>query len=314
MTKTRAQFALVVAGAAVLLLLPAVSGNYTLRLATIMLMYGTLAMAWNFIGGFTGYPSFGLAAFFGLGAYAGAVVQSRGVPVVVAWIFAVLIGSMFAYALGLILLRLRGHAFAIATLVIAEVLRELTNGMTGLTGGGMGLNLPFFGWGPDALGRFFFYAMFALAAITLAATYAVAHSRLGFGLSCIKQNEDAADIVGIDTTRYKIIAFTLSGGFAAAAGGLYASWTGYIEPSDVYDILFSIKPILMVLLGGMGTVFGPMLGAVIFLVLDEVVWRNFLQLHTGILGFLIVVLILFLPAGVLSFDWRAFVKKKASAT
>lgn len=312
MTKT--QLAFVIIGAAVILAMPLIGSNYTLRLSTIMLMYATLAMAWNFIGGFAGYPSFGVAAFFGLGAYAGAVVQSRGIPVVLAWGFAVVIGSVFAYALGLILLRLRGHAFAIATLVIAEVLRELTNGMTSLTGGGMGLNLPFFGWGPDALGRFFFYAMFALAAITLVTTYMVAHSRLGFGLTCIKQNEDAADIVGVNTTRYKIIAFTLSGCFAAAAGALYASWTGYVEPADAYDVLFSIKPILMVLIGGMGTVFGPMLGAVVFLVLDEIVWRNFLQLHTGILGLLIVILILFLPAGVLSFDWRTLLKKKKAVT
>ena len=97
--------------------------------------------------------------------------------------------------------------------------------------------------------------------------------------------------------RYKIIAFTLSGAFAAAAGAIYASWIGYIEPTDVYDVLFSIKPIIMALLGGMGTVFGPVIGAVAFLALDEVVWRNFLQLHTGVLGFLIVVLILFLPVG-----------------
>jgi branched-chain amino acid transport system permease protein len=306
MTKTR--FAILVA-VAIILAFPAVSGNYGLRLATIMLMYATLAMAWNFIGGFAGYPSFGLAAFFGLGAYAGAVLQSRGVPLVLAWAFAVVVGSAFAWLLGAILLRLRGHAFAIATLVIAEVLRELTNGLTGLTGGGMGLNLPFFGWSPEALSQFFFYAMFALAAITMAATYLVANSRLGFGLACLRQNEDAANIVGINTTRYKIIAFTLSGGFAAAAGAIYASWMGYIEPSDVYDVLFSIKPILMVLLGGMGTVVGPLIGAVVFLVLDEVVWRNFLQLHTGVLGLLIVILILFLPAGVTSFDIRAVLKK-----
>jgi branched-chain amino acid transport system permease protein len=311
MTKT--QFALLIVGAAVILLLPAVSGNYTLRLATIMLMYATLAMAWNFIGGFAGYPSFGLAAFFGLGAYAAAVLQSRGIPVILAWGFAIAVGSAFALLLGAILLRLRGHAFAIATLVIAEVLREITNGLTDLTGGGMGLNLPFFGWSPEALSEFFFYAMLILAAITLITTYLVANSRLGFGLTCIRQNEDAANIVGINTTRYKIIAFTLSGGFAAAAGAVYASWTGYIEPSDAYDVLFSIKPILMVLLGGMGTVFGPLLGAVVFLVLDEIVWRNFLQLHTGILGLLIVILILFLPAGVLSFDPRAILKKARAA-
>ncbi|WJR76586.1 branched-chain amino acid ABC transporter permease [Bradyrhizobium sp. NP1] len=296
-----------------LLALPLLGNNYILRLATIASMYAVLTMAWNVVGGFAGYPLFGIAAFFGLGAYSGAVVQANGVPVALAWIFAVAVGTLFALVLGFVLLRLRGHAFAIATLVIAEVLRELTNGWTSLTGGGMGLNLPFFGWSPTALAVFFFYVMLALAMLTLATTYVIAHNRLGFALNCIRQNEDAANIVGIDTTRYKIIAFTLSGAFASAAGAIYASWTGYIEPSDVYDVLFSIKPIIMALLGGMGTVFGPVIGAVAFLVLDEIVWRNFLQLHTGVLGFLIVVLILFLPSGLSSFGIRDLWRKAAAA-
>jgi branched-chain amino acid transport system permease protein len=309
---TRLQLSLVLVATAILLAMPLVGGNYVLRLATIMLMYATLAMAWNFIGGFAGYPSFGLAAFFGLGAYAGGVVQSTGVSIALAWLAAVVVGTLFALVLGFILLRLRGSAFAIATLVVTEVLRELTNGWTGLTGGGMGLNLPFFGWSPAALSAFFFYAMLALTAVTFVTTFIVAHNRLGFGLTCIRQNEDAANIVGIDTVRYKIYAFTLSGGFAAAAGGIYASWIGYIEPGDVYDVLFSIKPIVMVLLGGMGTVFGPIFGAVAFLVLDEVVWRNFLELNTGILGLLIVILILYLPAGLASFDVRSLWRKAAT--
>src|SRR6185437_6896612 len=132
-------------------------------------------------------------------------------------------------------------------------------------------------------------------------------------LNCIRQNEDAANIVGIDTTRYKVIAFTLAGAFAAGAGAIYASWTAYIEPSDVYDVLFSIKPIIMALLGGMGTVVGPVIGAVAFLALDEFVWRNFLQLHTGVLGFLIVVLILFLPSGLSSVRLDRLWHKMASA-
>jgi branched-chain amino acid transport system permease protein len=313
---TRLQLSLLLLFTVALLAMPLAGGNYVLRLATIMLMYSTLAMAWNFLGGFAGYPSFGLAAFFGLGAYAGGIVQSSGYPIALAWLAAVAVGTLFAAALGAILLRLRGHAFAIATLVVTEVLREVTNGWTGLTGGGMGINLPFFGWSPSAMSMFFFYVMFALAAVTFITTFIVANNRLGFGLTCIRQNEDAANIVGIDTTRYKIYAFTLSGGFAAAAGGIYASWIGYIEPADVYDVLFSIKPILMVLLGGMGTVFGPIFGAVAFLVLDEVVWRNFLELNTGILGLLIVILILFLPAGLASFDprslWRSLWRKAAA--
>lgn len=310
---TRPQLLLFAIFVAILFALPLLGNNYVLRLATTALMYAVLTMAWNVIGGFAGYPMFGMAAFFGLGAYAGAVVQSSGYPVALAWLAAIVIGSAFAVVLGFILLRLRGHAFAIATLVIAEVLSELTNGWTSLTGGGMGLNLPFFGWSPTALAIFFFYTMLGLAAVTLATTYVVAHNRLGFALKCIRQNEDAANIVGVDTSRYKIIAFTLSGAFAAAAGAIYASWTGYIEPSDVYDVLFSIKPIIMALLGGMGTVFGPVIGAIAFLALDEFVWRNFLQLHTGVLGFLIVVLILFLPSGLSSVRLDRLWHKTASA-
>jgi len=309
----RPQLLLFVIIVAVLLALPLFGNNYVLRLATITLMYAVLTMAWNVVGGFAGYPLFGIAAFFGLGAYSGAIVQSSGFPVALAWIVAVAIGTVFAVVLGFILLRLRGHAFAIATLVIAEVLSELTNGWTSLTGGGMGLNLPFFGWSPTALAIFFFYVMFGLAAAALVMTWIVAHNRLGFALNCIRQNEDAANIVGIDTTRYKIFAFTLSGSFAAAAGAVYATWTGYIEPTDVYDVLFSIKPIIMALLGGMGTVFGPIIGAVAFLALDELVWRNFLQLHTGVLGFLIVVLILFLPSGLSAFSINNLWRKAASA-
>src|SRR5262249_47734469 len=208
---TRTQLLLLAVIIAVLLALPLFGNNYVLRLATTALMYAVLTMAWNVVGGFAGYPLFGIAAFFGLGAYSGAVLQSSGFPVALAWIVAVAVGTAFAVVLGFILLRLRGHAFAIATLVIAEVLRELTNGWTSLTGGGMGLNLPFFGWSPTALAVFFFYVMFGLAAVALATTWVVAHNRLGFALNCIRQNEDAANIVGIDTTRYKIIAFTLSG-------------------------------------------------------------------------------------------------------
>jgi branched-chain amino acid transport system permease protein len=310
---TRTQLLLFAAVIALLLAMPLLGNNYVLRLTTTALMYAVLTMAWNVVGGFAGYPLFGIAAFFGLGAYSGAVVQSSGYPVALAWIVAVIIGTAFAIVLGFILLRLRGHAFAIATLVVAEVLRELTNGWTSVTGGGMGLNLPFFGWSPTALAIFCFYMMLGLATIAFVTTWIVAHNRLGFALNCIRQNEDAANIVGIDTTRYKIIAFTISGALAAAAGAIYASWTGYIEPSDVYDVLFSIKPIIMALLGGMGTVVGPVIGAVAFLVLDEVVWRNFLQLHTGVLGFLIVVLILFLPSGLSSIGLTRFWRKAASA-
>ncbi len=291
-------------------LLPLSGDAYWLRLGTTMLMYGVLAMSWNFIGGMAGYPSFASAAFFGLGAYAGAVAQKFGVPALLAWGLAGAAALVFAALLGVALLRLRGHYFAIASLVVAEVLRELVNAATELTGGGMGLNLPI----PQmtsviAQANFFFYAMLALASITFMAMLLAMHSRLGFGLRCIQQNESAADMLGVNTTLYKVAAFMLSAVFAGAAGAIYASWVHYIEPPDVFDVLYSVKAIVMVLLGGAGSVFGPLFGAAIFLALEELVWRNYLQVHTGVLGLLIVLLVLFLPKGVFSLRWPWHGKK-----
>ncbi|MEI6721545.1 MAG: branched-chain amino acid ABC transporter permease, partial [Betaproteobacteria bacterium] len=220
------------------------------------------------------------------------------------WTFAGALCLLFAALLGLALLRLRGHYFAIASLVVAEVLRELVNSATDLTGGGMGLNLPVPSNATVASqSEFFFYAMLALTAITFAAMLWATHSKLGFGLRCIQQNESAADMLGVNTTQYKVAAFMLSGAFAGAAGAIYASWVHYIEPPDVFDVLYSVKAIVMVLLGGAGSVFGPLFGAAIFLSLEELVWRNYLQVHTGVLGLMIVLLVLFLPKGVFSLRW-----------
>ncbi len=293
-------------------LLPLSGEAYWLRLGTTVLMYGVLAMSWNFIGGMAGYPSFAVAAFFGLGAYTGAVAQTNGVPVGLAWAAAGLAALGFAALLGLALLRLRGHYFAIASLVVAEVLREIVNSMTDITGGGMGLNLPVPTMASvDAQARFFFYAMLLLAAATFVATLVTVNSKLGFGLRCIQQNESAADMLGVNTTFYKVSAFMLSGVFVGMAGAVYASWVYYIEPPDVFDVLFSVKAIVMVLLGGAGSVFGPLVGAAAFLSLEELVWRHYLELHTGVLGLMIVALVLFLPRGLLSLSQRLGRKGRA---
>lgn len=288
----------------VLAALPAVADNYVLRLGTTMLMYATLASSWNVIGGMAGYPSFATAAFFGLGAYTGAVLQGAGGPILLCWLAAGLAASSFAGLLGLVVLRLRGHYFAIGTLVVAEVLRELVNTADTLTGGGMGLNLPVPHLDVTLQAQLFYGAMLALAAMAALAAWAVARSRLGFGLRCIQQNEDAALMLGVNTTLYKTLAFMVSAVFVGVAGAIYASWVHYIEPPDVFDVLLSIKPVVMVLIGGVGTLFGPILGAVMFLLLEELVWRNFLTLNTAILGVIITLLVLFVPGGLLSLPAR----------
>jgi branched-chain amino acid transport system permease protein len=287
-----------------LIAVPLAGSNYVIRLATVMAMYAVLALSWNFIGGMAGYPSFATAAFFGLGAYASGILQGRGAPMLLAWALAALCAGLFAAALGVVLLRLRGHYFAIGSLVVAEVLRELTNSWTALTGGGMGLNLPILRIGVTRQAQLYYAAMVTLALLTLAVSVIVSRGRLGFGLRTIQQNEAAAAMVGLDTTRYKTAAFTLSALFVGGAGGIYASWVNYIEPADVYDVLLSVKPIVMALLGGVGTILGPVLGAVVFLALEELVWRRFLYIHAGLLGLIIVVLIYALPRGLLAFRRR----------
>jgi branched-chain amino acid transport system permease protein len=291
----------VVALLAVLLaMLPLAGNNYTLRVATTVCMYAVMAQSWNFIGGLAGYPSFATAAFFGLGAYVSAILLNNGAPMVMAWSCAGLAALLFAAFLGATILHLRGHYFAIASLVIAEMLREIVNTLPGFTGGGKGMNVPFLKMSVTAQAQFFFYAMLALATLTIAAAIVIHRSKLGFGLRCIQQNEDAADMLGVNAYAYKTAAFSLSAVFVGIAGAIYASWVAYIDPPDVFDILISVKPMVMVLLGGVGTIFGPAIGAVILLLFEEAVWRNFLTVHAAALGFIIVVLVLFLPNGLLA--------------
>ena len=295
------RFGVAVAVAVVLgvaIVLPAFLDNYYLRLGTTVLMYCVLAWSWNFIGGFIGYPSFGIAGFFGFGAYTGALLlSSKTIPFWLSPIAAMAACFAVAVVIGLPILRLRGHYFAVASLGLGEVFREVAMSWTGLTGGGMGVNLPpmkpLFG----TEGQTFYYAMLLLAMVTFGTTVLVARSRLGVAFRCIRQNEGAANMIGIDATRFKIIAFAFSSAFPGAAGALYASWVGYIDPSDVFDILNSVKAPVMVLLGGAGTVFGPAIGAVIYLVFEEIVTHYLLNFHAGMLGIIIVVLVLFMPHG-----------------
>jgi branched-chain amino acid transport system permease protein len=217
-----------------------------------------------------------------------------------AWGSAGLAAFLFAAFLGGAILHLRGHYFAIASLIIAEMLREIVNTLPDFTGGGKGLNLPFLRISVTTQAQFFFYAMLALAILCTGAAIVIHRSKLGFGLRCIQQNEDAASILGVNAYGYKTAAFCLSAVFVGVAGAIYASWVNYIDPPDVFDVLLAIKPMVMVLLGGLGTIFGPPLGAIILLSFEELVWRSFLTVHAAALGFIIVVLVLFLPNGILA--------------
>ncbi|MBJ3776609.1 branched-chain amino acid ABC transporter permease [Acuticoccus mangrovi] len=304
-----AKVLLFVAWIAVLAATPFFADNNIVRTAIMLAMYSVLAYSWNFIGGFTGYPSFATAAFFGLGCYAGAIVEHAGVPMALAWIAATVFVALFAAVLGAIVLRLRGHYFAIGSIAIVEVCRLVVSSWSSLTGGGNGLNVPLLMWHPNTVAMFFLYVMLGLLAIVFAITVFVDNHRLGFGLKCIRQNEDAADMVGVNTTRYKVIAFVLSAFLCGTAGAVYASWVGYIDPTDSFQILLTVKVPVMTLLGGAGTVLGPAIGTAAFVVLEEFFWANFLSWNRAILGLIIVFLIFFLPGGLLNTSFRRVVRR-----
>ena len=298
----------------VVALMPLSGNNYFVQQATFVCMYCALALSWNIIGGYAGYPSFATAAFVGLGSYSGAMLQNAGVPMVVAWLGATLITGAFAAMLGYGLLRMRGHYFAVGSISIVEMLRLVASSWSGFTGGGEGLNVRIMAGGPEFAGRVFLYAMLVVMVMAFIMTCLVDRGRLGFGLRCIAQNEDAADMVGIDINRYKTMAFTLSALFCGTVGAISASWVAYIAPTDAFSILVTLKVPVMVLLGGPGTLLGPVIGATSFTIIEQTVWSRFLDYNQAALGIVIVLLIFFLPGGLLGAFKKWRVAKASSAS
>jgi len=296
-----------------LALSPWIANNYIVKISTFLAMYAAIALSWNFIGGYAGYPSFATAAFVGLGSYAGAILQNAGYPMVVAWLMAALIVSLFAAGVGRIILKMKGHYFAIGSIALVDVLSHIASSWASLTGGGEGLNVKILSGGPDFAGMVFLYTMLIIMLTAFVATVIVDRHRLGFGLRCIQQNEDAANMLGINVMKYKVIAFVLSGVFCGLVGAAYASWVSYISPIDSFSILLTLKAAVMVLLGGAGTVFGPIVGSAALVIFEETIWSQFLDLHQGILGLVIVLLIFFLPNGLLKIKWRKNLPSKVSS-
>ena len=238
-----------------LALTPWLGGNYLVRFTTSMSLFVTMALSWNFIGGYAGYPSFATAAFFGLGAYAGAIAADRGPGdagrvAVRCRVHRNLRGIASASAI----LRLRGHYFAVGSFAVVEILRLGASSWHGLTGGGTGLNVPILPGGPDFASRDIPLRHAGACLVTFAAAVWVDRSSLGFGLRCIRQNESAANMLGIDVDRLKIVAFVLSAtSWAPAARSTRHGCPTSIRPI-LSRILMTIKVPVMVLLGGAGNI------------------------------------------------------------
>ena len=274
---------------------PMVGTGYGVRATLQVFMWIALAGSWNLISGLTGSVSFGHVAFFGAGAYTGAILVAHAGW---SWPAAALAGGVAACLLALLIgypcLRLKGPYFAIAMLGLNEVLRALVSYFEGLTGGGNGLSLPTL----DAT-RAIYYVMGALAVAVTAMTYAIITSRFGLRLMTIREDEVAAEAMGIDTFRHKLVAFLLSAVGPGIAGALTARDQGYIEPISVFPLAITVTMIVMVLFGGKGTVWGPVLGAAALFVIQEIVWARYPYVHPLLFGTIIVAVVLLMPRGVL---------------
>jgi branched-chain amino acid transport system permease protein len=289
-------FSTLVIGAAVIL--PFFLGNFTLRNATDILIFAILASSWNIIGGYTGYASFGNIVFFGLGAYATAILMSNfGFGFFPSLLLSGLLGAAYGFVVGLPILRLKGHYFAIATLGLAEATKALVQNL-GITEGNSGLYLPIPEFAIDASYRFFFYVSLGVLVILLLVTWLMLKSKLGYGLIAIREDEDAANSIGINTTLFKSAAFGLSGFFSGIAGAIYAYQQGFIKPEPVFTVASTVKMIVMAVFGGIGSLWGPTLGAVLIEVIDNFLSAHFLVIHTIFFGAIVILVILFAPKGI----------------
>ncbi len=283
----------------------------TQRLLTSVFLFVALAQAWNIIGGYTGYASFGQVAFFGLGAYTVAVLMNNyHVSFWAALPVAVAVGVAFAVAIGVPLLRLRGHYFAIATLGAAEGAREVINNMTSFTGGGGGITIPTFGSEAPTpyFGKPGFYLAFlVLAAVSVVIAAVLARSRFGYAMVAVHEDEDAAGAIGINTTVVKVVAFGLSAAIVACAGAFYAFQQIEFYPTDVFDASFTVLMVIMVVIGGCGSVAGPLAGAVGLQLLSQFLRVNLGSFNQLIFGAIIVLVVIFFPQGVVIYlrdAWR----------
>jgi branched-chain amino acid transport system permease protein len=285
-------------GLVIAIALPFVVAGADLRLMTTVWMFAALAQCWNFIGGYVGYAAFGNVVFFGLGGYATAAVMLRGGPFAIGLLAAALLCAGFAVFIGLLVLRLRGPYFGIATLGVAEAVSELIVNFEPL-GAGSGLSLPI---ARDF--RLFYYLLLSLVVVLVGVTWWIERSRLGYAFVAIRENEAAASALGINTLRYKVIAYALGAGFTGVVGGIYAYWTTFIDPSTVFSISYTVEMIAVCLIGGPGTILGPVAGALLFELLAGQIWAGFVTWHATILGIVIILLVLFLPRGLSSLRVR----------
>lgn len=283
---------------------PAVVPDYRTQIAFLWVMI-IFSLTWDLLGGQMGYNSFGNILFFGIGMYACAVVQrDSGLGYYAALFAGMAAGAALAVAIGALLgsaiLGLRGQYFAIATLGLGVAAGEFAGGWDYI-GAGSGMVPPLYPGATGGRESFFYYLTLGLAALTFQVLRWLYSGRFVLALNAIRDDEDKAEALGIRTTRYKTMAWCISAFFLGLTGGPVGNMIGFIDPRDVAfaGSTYGVWMVLMAILGGKGTLWGPVIGAIIFHVTQEFFWTYFLGWQRVALGLLIVLTVVFFPLGIL---------------
>jgi branched-chain amino acid transport system permease protein len=292
---------LVVAAAALPLVHVAVGGlNYWLHMGLFIFMNIAIASSWNIIGGYAGYISLGHNVFFAIGGYAGAILFAYfGISPFIAAPLCGLVAMAFGLAIGTITLRARGPTFIISTIALVLLTKIMLDNW-GYIGGTNGISLPLLDLPVEIVKLPFYYYMLALAAGAIYLSFRIRRSKFGLGLRAISQDETKAEVAGVPTRFYKTLAFGLSGLFIGMAGALWGYYLTYLSPVIFLSILVGAKFVLMTILGGRGTVSGPVVGAVVFIAANEYFVARFgdTELNIVAMGVLLVVVLMFFPEGI----------------
>jgi ABC-type branched-subunit amino acid transport system ATPase component/ABC-type branched-subunit amino acid transport system permease subunit len=293
--------AVLAAAALVLLVYPLVDRENTYHQTVLFQIFllAVMATGWNIFSGSTGYVSLGHSVFLGIGAYTVGIL-SRHVdvsPMLLSPLGGVA-AAIAALLVGVVIMRARGHAFVIITIAFLFLVQTLALNLRGFTGGSRGITLPIPEIGLEARQFLFYYSLLGLMLLSIALAWWIRRTKFGTGLVAIREDEDKAASIGIRASVYKLLSFVLSVVLIGVAGGIYAYSLTFIDPRGMFDVLTSVQIVLAVLIGGRGTLWGPIVGAFIIWPLEEATNRFSTQgTHFFVFGLLLIAVVLFMPRG-----------------
>ncbi len=285
--------------------------RYYMRFFTYLFMWIALAGCWNISSGYTGYIDFGPVVYFGIGSYSTAILMTLlKIPFFISIFAGGIIALIISTFIGLPTLKLKGAYFAIATFAFAESMKQIIlcfdrTFHVKFFMGSYGITLPICN-----NYNLFYYLMLLIAGIIVVITFFIEKTRFGLALKAINESEEASQMIGINTTLIKLSAYMISAFFISVVGGIYAYWVTYITPDDVFNVHKTVQMVIMSLIGGMGTLIGPILGATFLSSISEYLGAEFVENYLIIVGIIVVLVILIEPSGLYGLKkWKKYLKQ-----